>query len=100
MPRGGKVRSYPEDFKRIAIELALAGDKPISEIANELEMSQKTLHNWLKQHKQANNGATYSNEQDNSLQTELKRLRKENAQLKMERDILKKATAFFAKEAH
>jgi transposase-like protein len=34
MPKGGKVRSYPEDFKHIAIELALAGEKPISEIAS------------------------------------------------------------------
>lgn len=99
MARGGKVKRYPEEFKQTAVELALAGDKPVSQVARELEMSEKTLHNWLRLHREKN-GEAVATDLDTSVEAELKRLRKENAQLKKERDILKKATAFFAKEAH
>jgi len=100
MPRGGKVTKYPDEFKQTAIELALAaGEKPVSEVARELKLSVKTLHNWLSQYRQKHTDVTSARTND-GVEAELKRLRKENAQLKMERDILKKATAFFAKEAH
>ena len=101
MPRGGKVKRYPEEFKQTAVELALAGDKPITQVARELEMSPKTLHNWLRQHRIRHGEPTSTRiESQESLEAELKRLRKENARLREERDILKKATAYFAKEVH
>ena len=97
MPRGGRVKRYTADFKQSAIELAMSGDATVSQIARDLNMSEKTLHNWLKVHKDKNN--VHSAEiQKESLEEELKRLRKENAILKKEREILKKATAYFAKE--
>lgn len=96
MPRGGHRRRYPEDFKRSAVELALAGDKPVTEIAADLGLSAKTLHNWLRIHKEPN--GISQDRGDESLESEIKRLRKENAILKKEREILKKATAYFAKE--
>jgi len=46
MTRGERVKRYPEEFKQTAVELALSGDKSVSQVARELEMSEKTLHNW------------------------------------------------------
>ena len=98
MSRGGRVQRYAEEFKQTAIELALSGERPVSQIARELEMSPKTLYHWLRQYRQLHEG---SNRQEaESLEEELKRLRRENAQLRQERDLLKKATAYFAKEVH
>jgi transposase len=68
------------------------------QVARELEMSEKTLYNWLRQYRREDNNETDQGADD--VQSELRRLRRENAALKQERDILKKATAYFAKEAH
>lgn len=99
MPRGGKGKSYTAEFKHAAIELALRNEQPITEVAKNLGMSAKTLHNWLREQREKSGfdeDAQFSKKE--SVEDELKRLRKENARLKMERDILKKATAYFAKE--
>ncbi|MCF6206475.1 MAG: transposase [Sulfurovum sp.] len=95
MPRGGKRNAYPEDFKRSAIELVLNDDRSISEIAKELGIYHKTLYGWVNKYKKEH--GLIEQKETNDLETEIKRLRKENARLKMERDILKKATAYFAK---
>ena len=97
MARGGKGRTYPEDFKHSAIELALLGDKSINSIAGELGICNKTLYGWVNRYKKEHN-LIEEHHNANSLETELKRLKKENALLKKEREILKKATAYFAKE--
>ena len=97
MPRGGKGRSYPEDFKRSAIELALLGEKSLNEIAKDLGVCNKTLYGWVNRYKKENN-LVQETHKTNDLETELKRLKKENALLKKEREILKKAAAYFAKE--
>lgn len=99
MPRGGKVKRYSQDFRQSAIELAMSGDTPVSRIARDLNMSEKTLHNWIKVHKDKNSVHPVGEIKKESMEEELKRLRKENALLKKEREILKKATAYFAKEA-
>jgi len=99
MARGGRVKRYPEEFKQTAVELAMAGDTSESQVVRDLEINENTLHNWLRLHRE-NNGNTLSVADDGNVEVEFKRLRKEHAQLKKERDILKKATAFFAKEAH
>lgn len=98
MPRGGNFRRYSEEFKKTAIELALSGTQPVIQVARDLEMSEKTLYAWLRAHRQKE-GLVEPAKPANEMEAELKRLRKENAQLKMERDILKKATAYFAKDA-
>jgi transposase len=86
---------YPEEFRREAVELLLAGRSP-SELAQSLGVSQQTLRNWRRQAQrdvgERDDGAT-SDERE-----ELRRLRRENVRLKQERDILKRATAFFARE--
>lgn len=87
------VRSYSDDFKKEAISLALRSGS-VNEIADNLGMPRSTLHGWLR-------GISQSNASPNSSpmdpHEELKRMRKEIAQLKEEREILKKAAAYFAR---
>src|SRR4051812_24476316 len=86
----GEVRfrwpPYPEEFRREAIRLALLGDKPQRQLAKDLGISDVTLRNWIKQEKAERGerpGGLSSDERE-----ELKRLRDENAKLRMEREIL------------
>ena len=87
--------AYPEQFRREAIELLRAGRSP-RELAESLGVSQQTLRNWRRQDQvdrhERDDGLT-SDERE-----ELRRLRRENARLTQERDLLKRAAAFFAKE--
>ena len=87
--------AYPEEFRREAIELLRAGRTP-RELAESLGVSQQTLRNWRRQDQldrhERDDGLT-GDERD-----ELRRLRRENARLMQERDLLKRAAAFFAKE--
>ena len=98
MPRGGRVRQYPEDLKQTAIEMALQGNRSAKAIAEELGVSPKTLYGWLRRYRQEHGLNSNDEMKQESKEEELKRLRRENARLKMEREILKKATAYFAKE--
>lgn len=50
--RGGRGKHYPKDLKQSAVELALSGEKPVTQIANDLGMSAKTLHNWIRVHRE------------------------------------------------
>ena len=78
--------------------MCLSTDKTISSIANDLGMSDKTLSLWVREYKKAHNIKSSKEVREESLEEENKRLRKELALAKQERDILKKATAYFAKE--
>ena len=86
---------YPEQFRREAVELVRRG-RSIPDVAESLGVWQQSLRNWVKQTqldlRERDDGLT-SDERE-----ELRRLRRENARLKQERDILKRATAFFARE--
>ena len=97
MARGGKGRQYTEEFKESAVDLALSDERSIGEVSESLGISYKTLHNWVVKRKALEQPKQHSS--DEGLEAELKRLRKENKTLKQERDILKKATAYFAKDA-
>lgn len=87
--------AYPERFRREAIELLRAGRTP-RELSESLGVSQQTLRNWRRQdqldHHERDDGLTTDERE------ELRRLRRENARLTQERDLLKRAAAFFAKE--
>jgi transposase len=84
-----------KQFRREAIELLRAGRTP-RELSESLGVSQQTLRNWRRQDRldrhERDDGLT-SDERD-----ELRRLRRENQRLTQERDLLKRAAAFFAKE--
>lgn len=87
--------AYPDEFRREAVELLRAGRTP-RELAESLGVSQQTRRNWRRQDQvdrhERDDGLT-SDERE-----ELRRLRRENARLMQERDLLKRAAAFFAKE--
>jgi transposase len=86
---------YPEEFRQQILELIRAGRTP-DELAAEFEPTAQTIRNWIKQSEldsgQRHDGLT-SDEK-----AELVRLRKENKQLRLEREILSKAAAWFARE--
>ena len=101
-----KAHKYTQEFKNSTIQLALNSEKSAYQIAQDLGMSDKTLYAWLRDYRKKHHlisdlptQSTKSSPKE-SLEEENRRLRKENSKLKMERDILKKAAAFFAKEAH
>jgi len=73
MPRGGKGRSYPEDFKRSAVELALLGDQSVTEIAKDLGVCNKTLYGWVNRYKKEN-GLLQEHHKSGDLEAELKHL--------------------------
>jgi transposase len=86
---------YPEGFRREAICLAQLGDKPHSRLAKDLGISDVTLRNWLTEEK-ASRGERPGGRSSDEFE-ELARLRAENATLRMEREILRKAAVFFAR---
>ena len=90
-------RSFTDEFKAQTTRLVIEEGKSISQVARDLDLAQSVVGNWVKQARadrsQGKTGLTSAERE------ELSRLRKENRVLKMERDILKKAAAFFAKES-
>lgn len=94
---------YTSEFRKEAVKLAQSSDKPISVIANELGVKANTLYNWISRamkNKFPINGATSktsSKNKYNEMEKELKTLRKDLKRTSMERDILKKAIAYFTK---
>jgi transposase len=97
MPRGRPPQHSPE-FKRDAIELVRTSDQRLETIARDLGIPASTLRWWIRQDR-IDRGAGARGGLTNAEREELVRLRRENVQLRMERDILKNATAFFAREA-
>jgi transposase len=95
---GKKPRArYTLEFKLEALRQIGAG-RSVAEVSAVLGVGPTTLHNWLKAQREGKLGGPGSKSVTPE-QMELARLRAENAQLKMERDILKKATAYFARES-
>ncbi|MCL2140156.1 MAG: transposase [Dehalococcoidia bacterium] len=85
-------RKYDAEFKKNAVKLSYASTKTIKAIADDLGVTEGMLYRW-RQRYTAQGGLT----QAATLEEEVKALRLENAELKMERDMLKKAAAYFAK---
>ena len=95
-----KYKKYTEEFRCSSAKLAIESDLPISTTAKNLGVSGVTLHEWIKRYTSNSSGHEPSRlpTQQIDLLNELNKLKKENARLKMERDILKKATAYFASD--
>jgi transposase len=87
-------RKYDEQFKRDAVALVASTGKSISEAASNLGIRYDILSRWIREMKSDSPKIFPGN--GNIRDEELARLRKENAELKMERDILKKAVAIFS----
>ena len=90
-----KRRMYPVEFREQLVELVRAGRTPES-LAKEFEPSSQTIRNWAKQADL--DGGKRRDGLTSVEQQELRQLRRENRQLKLERDILSKAAAWFARE--
>ena len=90
-------RAFSEEFKADVVRLVLEEGKTAGAVARELDLNQTSVRDWV-----ARARADRTKDRSGALTTvereELARLRKENRQLRLERDILKKAAAFFAKE--
>jgi transposase len=89
-------RSFSPEFRQEAVRLALESDRPLSEVARELKIRPDQLRHWKQQLTRAAGASPPSGE---TPEQELRRLRREVEVLRHERDFLKKAAAFFAKES-
>jgi transposase len=90
-------RRFDRDFQQGAVRLVLETGKPIAQVARELGINDGTLGNWVAKQRRADqqgNGALTEDER-----AELNRLRKENAELQMQRDVLKRSVALWVNEA-
>ena len=93
--RTKKIKDYDIEFKQSSVKLALGSDRTIAETARSLGINENTLYGWIKKYK-GRSPKTVGTSELEKLQQEVAQLRKENNRLKQERDILKKATAYFA----
>ena len=91
-----KPKIYPAEFKESAVKLAIESNKPMAQTAKELGIPVNTLHTWI---------GKYSKRMESQMVIsthhfdEIKQLKKELARVTQERDLLKKAAAYFAKES-
>ena len=90
-----KRRRFTAEFKAEAVRLAVSSGKPLAQIARELGVNEQVLRSWKRQ---AGGGGAMDNRF--AQEEELRRLRRELSRVTEERDILKKATAFFASRSH
>jgi len=87
---------YPLEFRREAVELVRVSGRPFREIAKDLGVADQTLRNWVDRAEvDAGRAAGLSSDE----KAELRELRRRVRTLEMERDVLKKAAAFFARES-
>ena len=90
-------RIYSEQFKSDAVKLATESGKTVRQVARDLDIEPGSLHTWIRQ-SGSRAGDAAAGSKTESLEEEVRRLRRELANVTDERDFLKKATAYFAKE--
>lgn len=88
------TRRHSDEFRRESVQLALNSGLSRQQVADDLGVGKSTLGKWISEYKRQ----TPRSADEEDLHKELARLRKENRTLREERDILKKATAFFASQ--
>lgn len=94
---GNTRRKYTSEFKKESVELPLHSDKTATELAAELGIRRDLLSRWKREYEDHQEKAFPGN--GNPIEAELAQLRKELAEVKLERDILKKAVTIFSKES-
>jgi transposase len=92
----GRQAGLTDEFKAEAVRLALSGGRPLRAVAEDLGIGYSTLGTWITAHRDAE----LRSGPHADVSKELARLRRENEILRQERDFLKKAAVFFAKETH
>jgi transposase len=93
----GRYRKFDEDFKQGAVRLVLETGKPIAQVARELGVNDGTLGNWVAAARRDREGGNAPLSE--SERAELERLRRENTELRMQRDVLKRSVALWVDEA-
>ena len=91
-----KRKEYDREFRDGAVRIVRETGKPIAQVARDLGVHEGTLGNWVNQDREAREGRGELTRDDLA---ELKRLRSENAELRMERDVLKRSVVLWVKEA-
>jgi transposase len=94
---GRQYRRFDEDFKAGAVRLVFETGKPIAQVARDLGINEGTLGNWVTTARRQRDGGDGPLSEDE--RAELVRLRKENAELRMQRDVLKRSVALWVNEA-
>jgi transposase-like protein len=90
-------RAYTKEFKAETVRMVVEGGRSIREVARDLELTESALRQWVRQ-SEVDAGRGKPGELTTAEREELQRLRREVKTLRLEREILKKAAAFFAKE--
>ena len=90
-------RKFDRDFREGAVRIVRETGKPIAQVARDLGINEGTLGNWIARDRQARSGANGTLTEDERV--ELLRLRRENAELAMERDVLKRSFALWVKDS-
>jgi transposase len=92
-----KQKRYTKEFRLEAARLVVEQGYTLAEAANRLGVSSWSIGNWIRKYRQS--GELASTDAPQPVAEDLKQLRRENKQLKLENEILKKAAAYFAKES-
>ena len=94
----GRPAKYPPEFQSEAVELVLGSGRSINEVALSLGIKRGTLGNWVKAARDSRDRDADPARLSESERAELQRLRRENLELRADREILRKAAAYFARE--
>ena len=100
MAQGRGRRTFGKEFKAEAVQLSQQPGMSVTKAATDLGVSENTLYRWRAELLEDGDEAFRGHGRLRSDQAELARLQRENAELRMEREILKKAAAYFAKHQH
>ena len=95
---GKQKRQYTKEFKLEAIRLYESGNKSVREVEQDLGITAGLLNKWLMRHRANGQQAFVGTGHQGELESELRRLKRENEVLRQERDILKKALVVFSKD--
>jgi transposase len=94
----GRPNKYPDQFRRDALELVKTSGRPIAEVARSIGVAEGTLWNWVKLARDADTRAADPDALSESERDELRRLRREVIELRTDKEILRRAAAYFARE--
>ena len=94
----GKRRKYTPEFREQAARLVIETGRPVAHVAAEIGVGEQLLGRWVRQARDAAVSGDTARVLDVDERAELERLRRENAELRLDRQFLKKAAAFFASE--
>ena len=94
----GRTSPYPPEFRREAVELVLDSGRSIGDVARSLGLNKGTLSNWVGAARESRAHHGHPDMLNESERDELKRLRREVAELRSDKEILRRAAAYFARE--